>query len=209
MRKICSQPSPRPRSACASAPKAAIPARMLSFTAAGRGRPSVRIHSPDPETTRDLAASLAAAIDEEGLVVALVGSLGAGKTTFAKGLARGLGIDPDRVSSPTFVIASQYDAPAGRLFAHVDLYRLENAAELDAVGFLDLLEPGALVAVEWGDRFPGALPSDHLRVEFERATPGCAHFPDEAQRVLNALAFGPVSKAALAGWEDALSASGG
>ena len=163
----------------------------------------MRIHSPDPETTRALAAALARGVDEVGLVIALVGPLGAGKTIFGKGLAAGLGIDPDAVTSPTFAIACEYQAPSGRRFAHVDLYRIESTAELDAVGFLDLLEPGALVAVEWGDRIPGALPEDHLRIEIERSSSGVG----AGRRMLNALAFGPVSKAALARWESAVGRS--
>ena len=166
--------------------------------------------SPDSESTRAAAAALATVLAEEGLVVSLVGPLGAGKTAFAKGLAQGLGIDPAEVTSPTFAIASQYVAPQGRRFAHVDLYRLGSVAELDAAGFLDLLEPGALVAVEWGDRFPEALPRDHLRVEIERKSDlQSASLPDgpgEAPRVLNALAFGPASEACLARWCSAIGA---
>jgi tRNA threonylcarbamoyladenosine biosynthesis protein TsaE len=167
--------------------------------------------SPDSESTRAAAAALASVVAEEGLVIALVGPLGAGKTAFAKGLAQGLGIDPTDVTSPTFAIASQYVAPGGRRFAHVDLYRLGSVDELDAAGFLDLLEPGAVVAVEWGDRFPEALPRDHLRVEIERKSDPLAASPGdgevEAPRVLNALAFGPAAEESLARWCDAIAAS--
>ncbi len=164
--------------------------------------------SPDSEVTRAAAAALASVVGEEGLVVSLVGPLGAGKTVFAKGLAQGLGLDPDDVTSPTFGIASQYAAPDGRRFAHVDLYRLGSVDELDAAGFLDLLEPGAIVAVEWGDRLPAALPRDHLRVEIERKpnpTSEGTVDPDPDRepggpRVLNALAFGPAAEASLERW---------
>jgi tRNA threonylcarbamoyladenosine biosynthesis protein TsaE len=169
-------------------------------------------HSPDTESTRAAAAALASVVAAEGLVVALVGPLGAGKTAFAQGLAQGLGLDPADVTSPTFAIASQYVAPNGRRFAHVDLYRLGSVDELDAVGFLDLLEPGAVVAVEWGDRFPGALPRDHLRVEIEREPSASGSSlgdgEGEAPRVLNALAFGPAAEASLARWCDALALQG-
>jgi len=144
--------------------------------------------------------------------VALVGPLGAGKTAFAKGLALGLGIDPAGVTSPTFAIASQYVAKGGRRFAHVDLYRLASVDELDAAGFLDLLEPGAIVAVEWGDRFPEALPRDHLRVEIERrggaTDTGEGDKKGEAPRVVNALAFGPAAEASLERWSAAIAMSG-
>lgn len=166
--------------------------------------------SPGAETTLSTAAALASVVGAEGLVVALVGPLGAGKTVFAKGLARGIGIDPGEVASPTFTIASQYRAPGGRRFAHVDLYRLTSADELDAAGFLDLLVPGAIVAVEWADRFLEALPRDHLRVEIRRGgeragSGGAAGSPSgEVPRVLDALAFGPIAKASLTRWCDAI-----
>ena len=133
-------------------------------------------------------------------MVALVGPLGAGKTVFVKGLAEGLGIDPARVASPSFVIASEYQAPSGTRLAHVDLYRVESVAELEAAGFLDLLEPGALVAVEWADRFPGALPGDRLELRIERPLGRSAG----AQRVLNAEGLGVVAAAVLARWREAL-----
>jgi len=122
------------------------------------------------EATRAASRALAQVVEGPGLVLSLIGPLGAGKTVFVKGLAEGLGIDPVSVSSPTFVIANQYQGPAGRRLAHVDLYRLKTASELDDVGFLDMLEPGAVVAVEWGDRLPGALPGDRLEVRVERET---------------------------------------
>lgn len=136
-------------------------------------------------------------------MIALVGPLGAGKTAFVKGLAAGLGIDPARVASPTFVVASEYPAGA-RPLAHVDLYRLESEAELEAAGFLDLLEPGAVVAVEWADRFPEALPSDRLALRIERP----ADAPDPALRVLHATASGPASEAVLECWCGALAELG-
>ena len=159
--------------------------------------------SPGPEATAAAARALASCIGEEGLVLALVGPLGAGKTAFVKGLASGLGVDPARVASPTFVIASEYPA-RGRRLAHVDLYRVDSEAELEAVGFLDLLEPGAIVAVEWADRFPGALPADRLELRIER--PGDA--TDPAARVLHASGSGPSSEAALGRWRQALGTLG-
>jgi tRNA threonylcarbamoyladenosine biosynthesis protein TsaE len=145
---------------------------------------------------------LASAVAARGLVVALIGPLGAGKTVFVKGLAEGLGIDPAAVTSPTFVISSEYPTAAGRLLAHVDLYRVESRDELESAGFADLLEPGAVVAVEWGDRFPAALPADRLEISIERSESGA----DPARRVLRALSSGPVSNAALERWREALAA---
>ena len=134
-------------------------------------------------------------------MVALIGPLGAGKTVFAQGLAEGLGIDPRRVASPTFVIASQYPGQ-GCEFNHVDLYRVESRDELEATGFADLLVPGAVVAVEWADRHPDALPADRLEVRLERPDPQGAPL----SRVLHAIAAGPGAEAALERWRRALDA---
>lgn len=160
----------------------------------------MRFRSPNPDATAAAARQLAGAIDAGGLVISLVGDLGTGKTLFVKGLAEGLGVDPACVTSPTFVICSEYPLPDGRRLAHVDLYRVEHAGELEAAGFLDLLDPGAVVAVEWGDRFPEALPRDRLEIAIVRPDPKA----DPAGRLLSALSSGPASGAALARWSEAL-----
>lgn len=163
----------------------------------------MRLHSPSARDTRRAAAALGAAVDEVlasapgPLVVALVGPLGAGKTEWVKGLAEGLGVDPKLVASPTFVIASEY--PGRRWLAHVDLYRIESEAELEAAGFVDLLGPGRVVAVEWADRFPAALPADRIEVRIERP----AEAPDE--REIELRAAGPVAARVLAAWARAAS----
>jgi tRNA threonylcarbamoyladenosine biosynthesis protein TsaE len=154
----------------------------------------LRFRSPSPDATRAAGALLAEAIDERGAVIALIGALGAGKTLFVKGIAQGLGLDPAGVASPTFVIASEYRAPDDRRLAHVDLYRLKSGAELEGAGFLDLLAPGAIVAIEWGDRFPETLPADRLEVTIERS-PGA-----RSERSVAASARGAVAEAALTRW---------
>ena len=172
----------------------------------------MRLPSPGPEATRAAARLLGECLAgpaggreggrEQGpVVLALVGPLGAGKTAFVQGLAAGLGIESGLVASPTFVIASEYDGAALRL-AHVDLYRVESVGELEAAGFLDLLEPGVVVAVEWADRFPDALPADRLEVCLER--PDAA--ADPQLRVLHAKGSGARSEALLADWRAALAA---
>lgn len=109
---------------------------------------------------RQLAASL-----HGGEVLSLEGPLGAGKTTFVKGLAEGLGCSPEEVSSPTFTLVHEY--PNGRLpFVHLDLYRLDDPQELAALGFDDLLTGQTIAAIEWGDKFPEALPSGTHRLVF-------------------------------------------
>ncbi len=124
----------------------------------------------------------------------LSGPLGAGKTLFAKGLAQGLGVAPEAVTSPTFAICSEYDLADGRRLAHLDGYRLESTAELESAGFLDLLVAGTIVMIEWGERFRDALPADRLEIEISR--PG--KIP--TQRRLDAVACGPTATRVLAQW---------
>lgn len=128
--------------------------------------------SPDALQTLECGAELGRSIGKNGLAVALIGPLGAGKTVFVKGLATGLGVDPRIVSSPTFVIAQQYALSSGpEVLHHVDLYRLESRLELESVGFYDMLAAGQVVAVEWADRFPELLGREFLSIEFEGPSP--------------------------------------
>ena len=107
----------------------------------------------------DLAGSLTA-----GSVVLLTGDLGAGKTAFVRGLAAGLGIDPEAVSSPTFTLIQEYRG--GRLpLHHVDLYRLRSI-EVDDLGLDELTLEAGVTAIEWPDRLPRAFASAvHVRIE--------------------------------------------
>jgi tRNA threonylcarbamoyladenosine biosynthesis protein TsaE len=88
-----------------------------------------------------------------GAVVLLSGDLGAGKTAFVRGMARGIGADPEDVSSPTFTLVQEYHGPSMTLH-HVDLYRLEPA-EIDDLGLDDLIGSGGIVAIEWAERWKG------------------------------------------------------
>src|SRR5487761_2329168 len=85
-----------------------------------------------------------------GLVLALAGDLGAGKTQFVKGLARGLGITM-RVHSPTFTLVNEYGGGRLRLF-HLDLYRLETAAQVQSAGIDEFLSPDGVAVIEWAER---------------------------------------------------------
>jgi tRNA threonylcarbamoyladenosine biosynthesis protein TsaE len=111
--------------------------------------PEVFTTSSEQETFA-LGQELAAAL-QPGTFVLLKGDLGAGKTAFVRGMAAGLGANPDDVSSPTFVLVQHY---RGRLpLVHADLYRLDSAAAIDDLG-LEELADGAVVAVEWAERLP-------------------------------------------------------
>lgn len=108
------------------------------------------IHTSSSESdTRAIAAALAPGL-APGAVILLSGDLGAGKTAFVRGLAEGLGVDPDEVTSPTFTLVHEYRG--GRLpLIHVDLYRLDRA-ELDDIGLDQDLAANGITAVEWSER---------------------------------------------------------
>ena len=127
--------------------------------------PVTRRSSDSVEHTEAIAAELARDL-RLGACLALHGDLGAGKTQFVRGLVRGLGGDPRRVASPTFVLLNVY--PGGRLTVyHLDAYRVAGADDFDAIGFPELLEQGGLVVVEWAERVADLLPPDavHVRIE--------------------------------------------
>ena len=111
---------------------------------------------------RELADRLPA-----GAVVLLIGNLGAGKTTLAKGIAQGLGaVEPEEVSSPTFTLIHEYGDPV-RVY-HVDLYRLDELRQVATLGLEELFESGATVLIEWGERFPEVLPEKRVEVRIRR-----------------------------------------
>ena len=136
--------------------------------------PSQRFITNGPEETEALGARLARAL-EPGAVVAFTGDLGAGKTAFVRGLARGLGIR-DRVTSPTFTVVNEYEGGRLPLF-HFDLYRLGCADELFDIGWEDYLARGGVCAVEWSERMEELLEPGTIRVDLRRGE-------DESRRVI-------------------------
>ncbi len=122
--------------------------------------PAVEAVTSSAEETTALAAAFAGLVLPND-VLALQGTLGAGKTCFVKGLARGLGIeDEHQVISPTFVLMRRYD---GRLaLHHFDAYRLRDAAEMEAIGCAETFEAGGVSVVEWADHVADCLPREHF-----------------------------------------------
>ena len=101
----------------------------------------------------------------DGAVVALYGGLGAGKTAFVRGMARGMGI-PARVSSPTFTIVNEY--LGARELYHFDMYRLGGSEELFGIGWEDYLARGGVCAVEWSENVADAFEGDEICVRIEK-----------------------------------------
>ena len=129
-------------------------------------------HSPDE--TEAAGARLAETLGP-GAVVAFTGDLGAGKTAFTRGLARGLDIS-ERVTSPTFTIVNEYLGGRLPLF-HFDMYRLGSADELYDIGWEDYLARGGVCAVEWSENVSDALEPGAIRVDIRRG-------PEEDDRVI-------------------------
>jgi tRNA threonylcarbamoyladenosine biosynthesis protein TsaE len=124
---------------------------------------TAEVASRSPEDTQAAGERLAGTLGP-GDVVALTGELGAGKTCFVQGLARGLGIQGD-ATSPTFVLVNEY---RGRLpVHHVDAYRTESLSELLDLGLEEMFDGAGVTVVEWADRLGALLPARTVHVEIE------------------------------------------
>ena len=121
--------------------------------------------SEGPEDTYRAAEKLSEKATP-GTVIALTGDLGAGKTLFVKGFARGLGVT-EELSSPTFNILKSYRS--GRLpLYHFDVYRIEDISEMDETGYEDCFYGGGVTLIEWAERIEPLLPPETLRISIER-----------------------------------------
>lgn len=120
--------------------------------------------SDSPEETEEIAAAFSKML-QPGDVIAYTGGLGAGKTAFTRGLARGLGIR-EPVTSPTYTIVNEYESGSVPLF-HFDLYRLESDEDLFDIGWEDYLERGGICAVEWSENAP-ELMREAIKVSISR-----------------------------------------
>lgn len=117
------------------------------------------------EETVSFASDFAKSLPK-GAVIAYLGDLGAGKTAFTTGLAKGLGITCD-VSSPTFAICNEY-RENGVVLCHFDMYRVDGWDDLYSTAFFDYLDSGAYMAIEWSENVYGALPDDAVMIEITR-----------------------------------------
>lgn len=135
-----------------------------------RGAP----RSPDRDTLDAWGRAVGAALPRP-VVITLSGDLGAGKTTLARALCAGLGVtNLDEVTSPTFSLVQQYDAPRGPI-THVDLYRLRSDAELDALGWDELVATAPVLLIEWPERAAATLPRDTIAISL-------THDPADSER---------------------------
>jgi len=164
---------------------------------------TLELASDSAESTQALAAAVAARC-VPGDVLLLSGDLGAGKTTFAQGFGRALGID-EPVTSPTFTLVRQYEVAAGpggiRVLLHADVYRLEHLAEVADLGLGQLVEDAGVALVEWGEAAEPVLGDGAMRIRLE------ADPDDEDRRTVTVSADGSVwavrwsgTVAALAPW---------
>ena len=151
----------------------------------------IRIECPSEDATERVGEIIAEVVPCPTCVT-LEGELGAGKTRFARGLARGLGLDPDSISSPTFVIHVEHRGEKGDspTFSHLDAYRIGGEEELEPIGFDEIItDPERLVAIEWASRIADHLPTDRIDVRIdhrgvrERAVTILDAREDDAQRV--------------------------
>jgi tRNA threonylcarbamoyladenosine biosynthesis protein TsaE len=122
------------------------------------------VFSLSDDETLELGRTVARGL-RGGELILLEGDLGLGKTVFAKGIAAGLGIAPEDVTSPSFTLVQEYAGGRFPMF-HVDLYRLEDPEELATIGIDEVLSGGGVVVVEWGERLPPYLRRGAIRVSF-------------------------------------------
>jgi tRNA threonylcarbamoyladenosine biosynthesis protein TsaE len=142
----------------------------------------LKVTTRSPEETRTLGAALGPTL-LPGDVISLSGDLGAGKTVFVQGLGASLGVR-ERITSPTFTLLHEY--PGRYLILHLDVYRLSTFQEVIDLGFEELLDPAAILLVEWGHAVEPLLPAKHLQIELRRSEGA-----GESERDVTFLPHGP------------------
>lgn len=139
----------------------------------------IRFLSRSTRETEDFAAALAEKL-RPGDVIACRGGMGAGKTAFVRGLARGLGL-ADEVSSPTFALVHEYTNGNIPLY-HFDMYRVSGFDELYSTGFFDYLEQDGVLYIEWSENIEGALPDGVITLTLERVDDDTRQLTIEGER---------------------------
>ena len=130
------------------------------------------------EETQNLSQKLGELLNQP-TVIALNGDLGAGKTAFVQGLARGLEVPKEYyITSPTFTLINEYPGRLGLL--HVDLYRLDSIADIEDIGLDERLYDQAVIAIEWADKLPDSLPDRHLSVKMDIIDDNCRNLSLDA-----------------------------
>ncbi|MCU1337453.1 MAG: hypothetical protein JWO19_3034 [Bryobacterales bacterium] len=130
------------------------------------------------DETIDLGRRIAGELPRRAVVL-LIGNLGAGKTTLAKGIISGLSAaEPQEVTSPTFTLIHEYDG--GRVF-HVDLYRLDTAQQVATLGLEEIFDREAVVLIEWGEKFRELMPAQRIEITLSA---GNASNPEKRQITL-------------------------
>jgi len=130
----------------------------------GRERGSRSLYSLSEEETYDMGRATAGRL-HGGELILLQGDLGLGKTVFARGIAAGLGIQPEDVSSPSFTLVQEYRGGRVPMF-HVDLYRVRDENEFETLGLEEILGSGAVIVVEWGEKLPPGYRREATTVRF-------------------------------------------
>jgi tRNA threonylcarbamoyladenosine biosynthesis protein TsaE len=131
--------------------------------AAKSKNPDLELTTKSPEETQAFAASLGALLKKSD-VVALIGELGSGKTTFIQGLAKGMKLDPNFVKSPTFILLREYKGELPLI--HIDGYRLEGSPDAVLIDLDWMFSPKKVTVIEWADKLFGCLPEDYLELRF-------------------------------------------
>src|SRR5262245_3474029 len=122
----------------------------------------MKLTSKNPQDTLELARKIAKQL-KKGAIVCLHGDLGAGKTTFVKGMVKALGVEENAVTSPTFVLMNIYE---GKLpLYHFDLYRLENADDIMQIGYEEFLYGEGISVIEWAERLKELYPKEYVKIE--------------------------------------------
>lgn len=124
----------------------------------------VKYKTESPEETIELATKIGAVL-RKGDVIAYRGGLGAGKTTFTRGLAIGAGLD-DEVTSPTFALINEYHGAID--IYHFDMYRIESTDDLETTGFFDYPMDESVFVIEWSENIAGVLPENTIYIEIKR-----------------------------------------